>query len=198
MKKNLLCFILLFLLAGSLLSACGKDEKKDVDKPKLPKEFTLEYSVKEGEAEALDGLVFDEVISTAKVSSLAHDATGSSLGYILEEEALDEFIRLIQEESIWGVRVSKEDYQGAVRSARSGFMIEFLDSTDRFQNGIARITCVTSTAKNYMNLIQKGKKAENYRIALPDKVVDFLNKKSAENYNESSSNPGWFDKAFNK
>lgn len=197
MKKKILLYFMLCLFSITLLSACGKDEEAE-SSGKLPKEFTLDSSMIEEGAQIVDGVIFDEVLTVAKVSSLKHDSTGTSLGYTLKEADLEKLILCLQEDNVWGVEISEADYQSAVRSAGSGFMVEFLDSTDQFQNGVARLTCVTGTGKTYMNIVKRGEKAKNYSIALPDKAVSFLNEKSAENYNESSSNPGWFDKAFNK
>lgn len=196
MKNRVWLFFLLCLLSLSSLSGCKKEDKAERTEAKLSKEFTLEKVSRELEALAVDGIVFDEAVSAGKVSSLGHDSSGSSLGYILKDEALEKLIRLLQDESIFGVELSKEEYQSAMKQAISGYMIEFMDSKDQFKEGVARLSCLTGTGKYYMNIIIAGKGSKNYRIALPDKVVDFLNEKSKENYNESSSNPGWFDEAF--
>lgn len=196
MKRRLAVLFLLSCLLVGLFAACGKEEKTK-EGHNLPKEFTLRKSESEEEADILEPFIFDEVISAAKIMSISHDSTGSSLGYILKEEDLENFIRLFQEAEIRGEEVTKEVYQAQIKSALSGYIIEFLDSSDQFSYGVARISCLTNTNKYYLNSIEK-KGSRTFRIEMPDRVVDFLNEKSKENYFESSPNPGWFDKAFKK
>lgn len=196
MKKSVIYLFLCFSLL-SFLSACGKKEEKEASST-LSKEFILEKMKSEEGAEVLGPFLFNEVISAAKVSSLSHDSTGSSLGYILTEGDLEQFIKLFQEEDIMGFEISKETYQSNMKNAISGFIIEFMDSQDQFQEGVTRISCVTNVGKYYVNTLDKQSGSKAFRITLPDKVVDFLNEKSKENYAEKSGNPGWFDKAFKK
>lgn len=183
-------FLISFVLVG-----CGEKEEKE---KKLSEEFTLVKTLAGNGAEKLESVIFGTDVTVAKVSSLKHDSSGSSLGYTLNESDTEKLIKLLQEEEIYGVRVEKEEYETNIKSLLSGLMIEFMDSFDQFQEGVARISCITNKNMYYMNVVGVGKETEIYRISLPDSVIEYLNEKSEENYEQSSSNPGWFNKAFQK
>lgn len=195
-KRNFLYLAACLMMTLTVFSGCSKEEKKD--SVNLSKEFQLEYVEAPDFSEKIENLYFDEAVSVGKVSSLSWDTSGSSLGYSLKEGELEKLIKLLQDEAISGIAVSKKDYQVAMKGAVSGLIIEFKDSTDRFLNGIARITCITEPDKYYLNMIAKGEDSKIYQIALPKSAIAFLNEKSEENYSQSSDNPGWFDKAFKK
>lgn len=189
---RLLCsvFLISFMLIG-----CGKEEKKE---KKLSEEFTLVKTLAGAGAEKLEDIIFATDVTVAKVSSFRHDSSGSPLGYTLNESDTEKLIKLIQENEVYGVKVDKEEYEASVKNLLSGFMIEFMDSFDQFKEGVARISFITNKDTYYMNLIRTGKETEIYRISLPDDVVVYLNEKSEENYEQSTGNPGWFNKAFQK
>ena len=85
--------------------------------------------------------MFAGEVSKAKISALNADKKGASLSYSLAQEETEKLINLFQKEDIKGIEVSQSNYNSTAMRDSSGYMVEFVDSMDRFYAGVSRLTC---------------------------------------------------------
>ena len=194
MKSKII--ILFLILSVCIFTACGSKGSDKSEGTKLSNEFTLESKAVDG-AYKLDNILFAGEVSKAKISALNADKKGASLSYSLAQEETEKLINLFQKEDIKGIEVSQSNYNSTAMRDSSGYMVEFVDSMDRFYAGVSRLTCFTTTNDSYLGVIEEGGGTKLYKIELTEDIITFLNNASAENYKESRGRTGWFDKVFN-
>lgn len=194
MKSKII--ILCLILSVCIFTACGSKGSDKSEGTKLSNEFTLESKAVDG-AYKLDNILFAGEVSKAKISALNADKKGASLSYSLAQEETEKLINLFQKEDIKGIEVSQSNYNSTAMRDSSGYMVEFVDSMDRFYSGVSRLTCFTTTNDSYLGVIEEVGGTKLYKIELTEDIITFLNNASAENYKESRGRTGWFDKVFN-
>ena len=194
MKNKIIIFTV--ILSMGILSACGGKGVGNKEEVKLSDEFTLEQKKLEGVSK-VEEILFAGEVTKAKISALSADKKGESLIYSLDQEETEKLINLFQKEEIRAVEVSQSEYNSTAMRDNYGYMVEFVDSLDRFYTGVSRLTCFTTTDSNYLSIIGDNGETKFYRIALTDDIISFLNEASANNYKPSKGRIGWFDKVFN-
>lgn len=188
--------IICLILAMGVLTACGSKKAGKKEDMKLSKEFTLEYKeVKD--STALENIFFANEVTKAKVSALSADKRGASLDYSLDQTETEKLINLFQKEEIKAVETDQAKYNSTAQRDSYGYIVEFVDSLDRFYPGASRMTCFTTIDENYLSIIDDNGDTKMYKIELPENIIAFLNKASEENYKGSKGRTGWFDKVFN-
>ncbi len=193
MKSKIITLCL--ILSMGIFTACGSKDSNKSESIKLSNEFTVESKELDG-AVKLDNILFASEISKVKVSALSADKKGASLSYSLEQEETEKLINLFQKEDIRGIEVEQSDYNDTAMRDSYGYMVEFVDSMDRFYPGVSRLTCFTTADENYLSIIEEGGSTKLYKIELTEDIISFLNNASSESYKESKGRTGWFNKAF--
>ena len=193
MKSKIITLCL--ILSMGIFTACGSKGTDKSDSVKLSNEFTVESKELDG-AVKLDNVLFADEISKVKVSAFNTDKKGASLSYSLDQGETEKLINLFQKEDIKGIEVEQSDYNATAMRDSYGYMVEFVDSMDRFYPGVSRLTCFTTADENYLGIIEEGGSTKLYKIELTEDIVFFLNNASTENYKESKGRTGWFNKAF--
>ncbi len=192
-RRILTVFGLIFCF--TFLSACESGRKKE--EVQLTLEFTLESAELAG-AVKMEEVFFAKEVTKTKVTGIGPDKKGVELGYVLEQDDTEKLITLMQEGEITGVPATRSDFSSISKRDSYGLMLEFVDSLDRFYEGVARISCFTTADENYMSIINADGDTELYKITLPEEVISYLNEKSLEQYQAAGKGRnGWFDKAFN-
>ena len=193
MKSRIITLCLILFMG--IFNACGSKGTDKSDSVKLSNEFTVESKELDG-AYKLDNILFAGEISKVKVSAFNTDKKGASLSYSLDQGETEKLINLFQKEDIKGIEVEQSDYNATAMRDSYGYMVEFVDSMDRFYPGVSRLTCFTTADENYLGIIEEGGSTKLYKIELTEDIVSFLNNASTENYKESKGRTGWFNKAF--
>ena len=193
--KNKIFMICLILTIGTL-AACGSKGSDDENKVKLSNEFTLE-SKKVKDSTSIGDILFAKEVTKTKVSSLNPDKKGMALDYSLDQAETEKLINLLQKDVINGVEATKEEYNSTALRDSYGCVFEFVDSLDRFYEGVSRLTSFTTSDVSYLAVIEEGGGTKLYRIELSADVVSFLNEASAAHYESSKGRGGWFNKVFN-
>ena len=185
MKNRIIVFALILFV--SVFTACGNNEAGKGEEAKLSDEFTLEQKKLEGVARA-ETILFAGEVTKAKVSALGADKKGASLSYALD---------LFQKDDIKLVSATQSEYNSTAMRDSYGYMVEFVDSMDKFYTGVSRLTCFTTTNDNFLAIIDDNGNTNLYRVELTDDIINFLNDASEKNYKSSKGRTGWFDKVFN-
>lgn len=193
MKSKII--IVCLILSVGIFNACGSKSSNKSDGIMLSNEFTVENKEIDG-ASKVDNVYFAGEISKAKVSALSADNKGASLSYSLDQVETEKLINLFQKEDIKGIGVEQSDYNSTAMRDSYGYMVEFVDSMDRFYPGVSRLTCFTTADVNYLGIIEEGGSTKLYKIELTEDIISFLNNASTESYKESKGRTGWFNKAF--
>ena len=194
MKNRIIVFALIFFV--SVFTACGNNEAGKGEEAKLSDEFTLEQKKLEGVARA-ETILFAGEVTKAKVSALGADKKGASLSYALDQEETEKLINLFQKDDIKLVSATQSEYNSTAMRDSYGYMVEFVDSMDKFYTGVSRLTCFTTTNDNFLAIIDDNGNTNLYRVELTDDIINFLNDASEKNYKSSKGRTGWFDKVFN-
>lgn len=194
MKNKII--VLALLLSICLFTSCGSKGAGKKEDIKLSEEFTLEQKELEGVSNKKN-ILFAIEVTKAKISALSADKKGISLGYYLDQDETEKLITLFQKEDIKVVAAKQSEYNSTAMRDSYGYIVEFVDSMDRFYTGATRLTCFTTTNDNFLAVIEDNGDTKLYRIGLTDDIIDFLNKVSESHYKESKGRTGWFDKVFN-
>lgn len=193
MKNRIIMLILISF--ACLFTACGSKGAGKVENVELSAEFTLEQKELEGMSR-VENIFFAKEVTKAKVSALGADKKGVSLGYALAQEEIDKLINLFQKEDIKVVDATQSEYNATAMRDSYGYMVEFVDSLDRFYPGASRLTCFTTSNDNFLAVIDDNGNTKLYRVRLTGDIIKFLNDTSASNYKSSKGRTGWFDKVF--
>lgn len=193
MKNKII--ILVIILSACLFTACGSKGVRKGEDVKLSEEFTLEQKEIEG-VSRVENILFAKEVTKAKVSALGADKKGASLGYALTQEETEKLINLFQKEDIKVVDASQTEYNSTAMRDSYGYIVEFVDSMDRFYPGASRLTCFTTTNDNFLAVIDDNGDTKLYKVGLTDDIINFLNNASAGNYKDSKGRTGWFNKVF--
>ena len=185
MKNKII--ILVIILSACLFTACGSKGVRKGEDVKLSEEFTLEQKEIEG-VSRVENILFAKEVTKAKVSA--------SLGYALTQEETEKLINLFQKEDIKIVDASQTEYNSTAMRDSYGYIVEFVDSMDRFYPGVSRLTCFTTTNDNFLAVIDDNGDTKLYKVGLTDDIINFLNDASAGNYKDSKGRTGWFNKVF--